>query len=95
VFVLLFLSCSNHFTTKVYHDELLEKLGVSLKRPPEFPLQVAAKEDCSRWGQTMYGKPNGWARYIAHLDGSNVNITITEEKMASVKNTSIKEVASS
>ena len=59
---------SNHLTTKSYYEELLSMMGF-LTRPMEWPMQVHANENCTYWGQTMYGRYGDRAGYLQHLDG--------------------------
>eukprot|EP00563_Minutocellus_polymorphus_P003709 CAMPEP_0181029696 /NCGR_PEP_ID=MMETSP1070-20121207/5335_1 /TAXON_ID=265543 /ORGANISM="Minutocellus polymorphus, Strain NH13" /LENGTH=288 /DNA_ID=CAMNT_0023107021 /DNA_START=1778 /DNA_END=2644 /DNA_ORIENTATION=- len=70
-FVLNKWSDNNHFTTKNYYFDMLERLGPS-PRAPESPMMYAQNSNCSLFGQYLYGGV-GYGPYIEHLDGRNTD----------------------
>ena len=68
-FVLNKWSDNNHFTTKSYYVDMLKRLGPT-PRAPESPMMHAQNNNCSLFGQYLYGGV-GDGPYIEHLDGRN------------------------
>eukprot|EP00934_Nitzschia_sp_Nitz4_P004177 Nitzschia sp. Nitz4//scaffold265_size26576//7713//8792//NITZ4_008246-RA/size26576-processed-gene-0.33-mRNA-1//-1//CDS//3329544834//4167//frame0 len=61
-------SDNNQVSTREYYLELFEKLHF-LQRPMEGAMMVASKENCSYWGQVVYGGLYDKRPYLVHLDG--------------------------
>eukprot|EP00934_Nitzschia_sp_Nitz4_P003899 Nitzschia sp. Nitz4//scaffold265_size26576//6062//7102//NITZ4_008245-RA/size26576-processed-gene-0.32-mRNA-1//-1//CDS//3329544831//3889//frame0 len=67
-------SDNNQLSTRDYYLEMFELMirisrKHSLEQPMEFPMSNAAWDNCSYWGQAVYGGRFDMISYLVHLDG--------------------------
>jgi len=63
-------SDNNHFTTKLYYKEMFSSIQ-HLNGAMEWGMMTPAKQNCSYWGQVVYGTRAD--SFLKHLDGRNTH----------------------